>query len=312
MKLHENSFTSLSESRLFHSPIITEASGALRWDFDYDTPKSHDKHPDVLVLGQYHNDNTGNDLVGAVNLHYLNRKQFSDLRRTLPEIMKGSNLYHRYWLGRRLLPDIFNEKYRTYSASEIRGLSQGTIYPKLGFLQASRALLGKTLGSLFKSKAQRAKEALPSYPQDLETLRQQADLAAQQLPQHELITPADEPEIKAALKARQDQAQAQTIPGIEQNEDEPFLRANQQLQQQQMARGEATPQQTQLPPPEPELQEPTEMKPQNLGKEFERERAEHREELLDPKNDLDLDNLEEAIIYYDPRRKSYVIEKHEI
>jgi hypothetical protein len=94
--------------------------------FEY--PNFHnDPHPIILQLGTYIHPNTKNKLVGAVNLNYMTAEEQELLRYYLPEVLKGKNLKDRYWIGRKLLPYIFKNFYRTYNSSLLAGAESGTI-----------------------------------------------------------------------------------------------------------------------------------------------------------------------------------------
>jgi hypothetical protein len=74
-----------------------------------------DPRPKVLKLGTWIHPNTGNVLIGGINLHYLRPEQIQKIQYYLPEILKDRNLRRRYWTGMRLAPDIFDNFYRTYN-----------------------------------------------------------------------------------------------------------------------------------------------------------------------------------------------------
>lgn len=86
-----------------------------------------DPRPHVLVLGRYRNPNTGNILVGGINLHYLNARQVESVRRVLPKILTRAGLKDRYWAGRKLLPEIFEDYYRTYNDNYIVSVTPDTL-----------------------------------------------------------------------------------------------------------------------------------------------------------------------------------------
>ena len=207
---------------------ILEAGEAPRWRFQYDN-FNNDPAPDILLLGSYKHPRTGNNLVGGINLHYLNKEQVDALATALPSIMSGGNLYGRYHQGLRVLPDIFDNYYRTYNAAFIRGVRQDVMYPKLGFMAAASDWLKKKFGGLFKSKAQREKEAEPVYPDDLKTMQQKLEQVVTQL-QAEPVEPEVEvePEISAAqdefLKAQHEQDKPSAE--VERDEDIQLNRAS--------------------------------------------------------------------------------------
>lgn len=294
MKLSDAHELSLEEASVYLSdmPILEDGEGP-RWKFRYDRFKV-DPTPDILLLGAYRHPNTGNDLVGGINLHYLNKQELDKLATALPQIMKAGNLYRRYWAGRQLVPGVFNDYYRTYNADYIRGVDKDIMYPKYGFLKTARDWLKKKISGLFKTKAQRQKEAEPEYPDDLEVMQNKLDRVVQDLQQQPEVRPGDEPpETPEMRRARENFLQYQREKaardlGFDDTEDELFKRAHQDL----VSGEEPTPPET-----EPE---------ENPAKEFEDKREENRRELLDPDNEID---LEESIIYFSPVAKRYIVEK---
>lgn len=87
----------------------------------------NDPRPLILRLGKYNHPTTGNSLVGGVNLNYMSQSEVEDLQYYLPEILKPKNLRDRYWEGRRLLPQAFENFYRTYRSDMMDGSSDGTL-----------------------------------------------------------------------------------------------------------------------------------------------------------------------------------------
>jgi len=102
------------------SQHLAEAGGP-RWHFDY-LNAEHDPQPDVLVLGTFDNPYTDNELIGGINLHYLDGEQLERLRRAMPDLLRGGDLKRRYRIGKVILPDIFDEYYRTYDTKYIRAI----------------------------------------------------------------------------------------------------------------------------------------------------------------------------------------------
>jgi flagellar biosynthesis GTPase FlhF len=185
-------------------PIKEEGEGP-RWKFRYDNFKT-DPTPDILLLGQYRHPGTGNQLVGGINTHYLNKNQITALAKALPKIMQGNNLYRRYWIGRQLIPDIFNNFYRTYNAEYIRGVAADVMKPKTTFKQAAADWIKRNVSSLFKSK-KRQKDDKPQYPSDLAdmqtNLQNTMTNLASQKPQRPSEEPEDTPEMRKAREAFQ-------------------------------------------------------------------------------------------------------------
>ncbi len=310
MKLSNATNFNLTES-LFIEPFC-EAGEAPRWKFNYGSWKE-DPTPDILLLGAYQHPNTGNNLVGGINLKYLQQAQRDQLAKVLPQIMAAPNLYSRYHIGKRLLPDIFQHAYRTYNAANIRGVQHDVFYPKYGFMKAAADTLKKKIGGLFKSKDQRAKEAQPQYPDDLKGMNDTLDSVVTKLGQQQAPIAPSAPEIQVARNNYQ-QLKADQNPSytdVERQEDQPYIQANHDLQRHQLAQGETTPQAVnpivtkQILPKIAKPQTQPSISPQQLGQSFEKERTESQKELLDPKNDIDLD---ESIRYYCPRVKQYIVE----
>lgn len=306
MKLADAVEFSPSEARIAFQVMLFEDEEGPRWKFNYHGRQVTDPSPDILLLGAYRHPGTGNNLVGGVNLHYLNSKQRDDLARVLPDIMGQRNLKARYWTGRNLLPDVFNNFYRTYNSRFIRGVQKDTLFPQYGFLKTAKKWLGKKLGGIFKSKAQRQKEAEPQYPDDLTAMQDRLDQAVSQLVQDPPPEePPDSPEMQAARQAFQDYQRQKTMQDIERIEDEPFLAAQQDLEQAYEEPGIQ----------DPEVQEtetglgqegPT---PEETRQQLEREQQARQDELSNPNNELDPDmDLEESITYYSPIAGHYIIE----
>ena len=105
--------------------IITEGYGRVL-NYNYDNFKV-DPRPKVLLLGRWRHPRTRNNLVAGINLNYLSDEQKLRLRQALPEILKSRNLRRRYWKGREVLPDIFNDLYRTYDARYVHAVTPATL-----------------------------------------------------------------------------------------------------------------------------------------------------------------------------------------
>ncbi len=340
MRLTDAVQSSLVESRFF---LFSEDGEAPRWSFNYDSSRN-DPSPDILVLGAYTHPSSGNNLVGGVNLNYLDKAARDDLARVLPQLMQGSNLYQRYHLGKQLLPGVFDNFYRTYKAQNIRGINQSVFHPKYGMMQATKDFLKKKIGGLFKSKAQRAADAEPKFPSDLSGMKDALDSAVNslglQIAKGE--EEADSPEMKAARQnfSKFKMDRAKSMMDIERQEDEPLIQATQNFQQTQLQGGQVTPQQV-SPQAAQTVQQnqsiptpPTrDLTPQQMGRTIEQERYENQRELNDPNNSIDLDGdglpddqqappvdqetqgyfdeldrLNESVVYYCPKLRRYIIE----
>lgn len=314
MKLADATNMTLEEAQLFveGEPLLEDGEGP-RWKFRYDN-FDVDPTPDILLLGAYKHPNTGNNLVGGINLHYLNSQQIEKLAKALPEIMNSGNLKARYWKGRSLAPDVFTDYYRTYDSKYIRGVEQDVMYPKYGFLKTARSWLKKKLANIFRTKRQREKEAQPEYPDDLQNIQTRLNDVVTQLQQQPGERPAEEPpdtpEMRRAreafLKYQRDKAKEELI-----DTDDEILKRNVDDYIDKQTKEQLPSEPSQEEPPEEELPEPSpEPSPRERAEEFEQERQENQRELLDPDNEIDPDlDLEESIIYFSPIKGRYIVEK---
>jgi hypothetical protein len=297
MKLSNAVNCSVIESGRFSVPIMEDGEGP-RWKFGYNGQRVTDPNPDILLLGAYRHPGTGNNLIGGVNLHYITPEQRDEVAQALPEIMKAGNLKSRYWAGRKLVPDVFENYYRTYNADSIRGVQKDVMYPKYGYLKTAQSWFKKKLGGIFKGKDQRQKEAEPKYPNDLQSMQDTLDQAVLRLAKNPPADePPDSPEMQAARRAFHDYQRNRTMKGIERQEDEPFIAAQQD--------------QTYTEPEEAPEQEyqPRDESPREIRQELEKEADSRRRELEDPNNVVDPDiDLEESIVYYSPVAGHYIIE----
>lgn len=182
MKLSTAATLEYSGSEIFNSIAILEGEASPRWSFKYDN-FDHDPTPDVLVLGMYRHPNTGNNLVGAINLRYLNKRQIEQLQKILPQLHQTKNLKRRYYMGISLLPEVFEHYYRTYNAEHIRDLKRGAIYPKYGILKTAANYVKKKAANVFKTRKQREADALPQYPNDIADIDSRIDQAVRQVAQ---------------------------------------------------------------------------------------------------------------------------------
>lgn len=105
---------------------IEESSDIYR--FSYDRAK-HDPRPRVLILGQWQNPDTGNNLVGGLNLNYLSNDEIKIVQKIIDRITKYNNLKSRYWAGRNLIPSIWRKSYRTYDKNFIGSAMKADFTP---------------------------------------------------------------------------------------------------------------------------------------------------------------------------------------
>ena len=316
MKLADTVSMGLHESRVFCSDMaILEDGEGPRWQFGYDNFKT-DPNPDILLLGAYQHPNTKNNLVGGINLHYLRSDQVDNLSKALPQIMAAGNLYGRYHVGKRLVPDVFTNYYRTYNAAHIRGVKQDVMYPKYGFMKTAANWIKKKIGGIFKSKEKREKENQPQYPNDLSNMQHELNKTVERL-QHNPPKDVDPntPEIQAARNAflQYRREQQMSMQDVEKQEDEPLNQAvanynNVQTGKIEPVQQAAIPTKTQKrrqpqAQPQPQAQQPDQKQLSKID--FDAERKKNQEELLDPNNDID---LSESITYYSPTLKRYITE----
>lgn len=335
MKLNNCSLMGLAESRIFVRDFVMSEDGeAPRWQFRYDNYHV-DPNPNILLLGAYRHPNTGNYLVGGININYLDPPQIANLSKMLPQIMSGGNLQVRYRIGERILPEIFTSYYRTYDAEYIRGVKKGVMYPKRGLTQTVR----KWLKNIFQTKKKREQEDQPEFPDDLQGMQDRLDGAIQQI--HD--TPGrfsddpQTPEIQQALaqydklqrdkKLRQaglkdvdtDMVQQALAADVQDTEEQD---AEEQETQATQPRQRTQPKQQRQPrQAQPADAEFGEFTPQERARSIERERQENAAELsdvtpeeLDEPDELDEpaefpdDDLVESITYWSATQKRYITE----
>lgn len=337
MNLSELSTVTVRESQEFYdSVLILEDGEGPRWRFNYSNFKN-DPNPDILLLGAYRHPTTGNNLVGGINLHYLDRAQIEQLAKVLPKIMAANSLYRRYHVGKRELPQVFDNFYRTYNASYIHGVEKDTMYPRYGLLKTTADWVKKKLGSILKTKKQREKDAQPQYPSDLTSMNTELDKVVQQLQQ---VPPTDSlsktPDVKAAKAQQLKQQIDKTEAGIQRNIDEPVRRAYRDYKRETNPELRPTLPLNQIGPSvdtdasdaidqqEYERQISPQQRQEIKKQRFEQEEQENLEELMAPSEPTELDvppetpeisttdsdqNMQESVIrYYSPRLRRYITE----
>lgn len=291
MKLSDASEYGVVESKWMTPMPINEDGEGPRWKFRYDNWK-HDPTPDILLLGSWRHPRTGNNLVGGVNTNYLSQKQTLELAKALPSIMKAGDLQRRYWVGRRLVPSVFDNFYRTYNAAHIRGVEQDVMHPKYNFAKAAGDWIKKKVAGIFKSKAQRQKDAQPQYPDDLTDMQSNLAQAMTQLQQQRPDQPADEPEdtpeMRRAREAFQQFQRNRVMAQLQEPDIDDDIMTGIEQDALDTAREEP----------------PQEIDSDNIRDQFEQDRAENQ---ID-NEELDDNELEESIVYFDPRQRRYVVE----
>ena len=315
MKLHDAVICSVIESTIFSVPILEDEEGP-RWKFGYSGRKVTDQNPDILLLGAYRHPSTGNSLVGGINLNYVTPEQRDKVARALPEIMKPNNLKGRYHAGRRLVPEVFNNFYRTYNSNFIRGVRKDVMYPKYGYVKTVKNWLKKKAGGIFKSKEKRQQDTQPKYQDDLQSMQDRLDQVVQQLVKNPPAEePPDTPEMQAARSNFKDFQRRKTMQDIERQEDEPYITARQDLEQAYIEPGEQAPETLENPDyeiyqdEEESQREIAQESPREIAQELDRERRAREAELSDPNNEWDPNSdLEESIVYFSPITGRYMIE----
>jgi len=316
--------------------ILKEEGEAPLWNFQYDKFRT-DPRPRVLILGAYTHPQTGNNLVGGVNINYLNNRQRERLRRALPTLMQAKNLYYRYHRGLRILPDIFDSFYRTYDPSYIRAVDKSALYPKKEPDAARQELAKARLDKIRKTRETRLQQAMPKYPTDIsqmdKTLDQKTELVAQAPPTEQ---PPIEPEVSnakanfARIKQAKTDAQSQKIAQTAQDAKEPdgYISPEQEEQPpQQLSRELEAERQTandelktvaadntapdplekrpQRPAPRPAPVPVEPQRPEVPQRNAPEARSEPDEDVIQMEPE---EGLEESIIYFDPRYNRYIIE----
>lgn len=119
------------------------------------------------MLGHWRHPTSGNNLVAGINLNYLSQQQRQQLQQALPQLLKSRNLKQRYWMGRRLLPQIFTNFYRTYRRDVIDTVTPQTL--RFGRPAAQQAAAGQVdtdrqarlaqLAALLQKQRERADQA---------------------------------------------------------------------------------------------------------------------------------------------------------
>ena len=335
MNLSELSTVTVRESQEYYdSVVLLEDGEGPRWRFNYSNFKN-DPNPDILLLGAYTHPTTGNNLVGGINLHYLNRAQLEQLAKVLPKIMAASSLYRRYHVGKRELPQVFNNFYRTYNATYIQGVEKDTMYPRYGLLKTTADWVKKKLGSVLKTKSQREKDAQPQYPRDLSSMNTELDKVVQQLQKVPPTDPlAQTPDVQAAKKQQQQQQIDKTEAGIQRKLDEPIRRAYRDHKRETNPELKPTLPLDQIGPSvdtdasremdqQQYQQQLTQPQQQQIKKQrFEQEEQDNMEELMTPSEPTELDSpestpdigtvdgdIQESVIrYYSPRLGRYITE----
>lgn len=202
--------------------IILEGYGRT-YDFPYQK-FSTDPRPRILLLGKYRHPTTGNINIGGINLNYLNDEQIKELRQNLKTVLQPKNLQLRYWRGRRLMPDIFTNAYRTYNTDYVGAVTKDTLtfWPSIGELdQAERAAKEQEMQQY--DKAMRTKHKIGRVPKAAPPTPEPA------LPEVPSVEPEAEPKGPAPatdieLARPETEVPSEPAPGVgKQQEQEPAI-----------------------------------------------------------------------------------------
>jgi hypothetical protein len=85
-----------------------------------------DPKPDVLILGNWKNQTTKNQLIAGINLNYLSSGQLDRLRKAANRIFRRDTLRSRYRYLKSILPDIAMY-YRTYDTKYIKSIEHNEL-----------------------------------------------------------------------------------------------------------------------------------------------------------------------------------------
>lgn len=289
MRLSDAHTATLEESRLaFTSVAICEDDEGPRWRFRYDSTTASDS-PDILLLGAYKHPSTGNYLIGGINLNYLDKKQRDNLAKNLPKIMRGNNLYSRYWIGRKTNPDIFDNFYRTYNAEYVKGVSTDVMYPKYGVYKTGKDWLKKKLSGLFKTKAQRQRAQEPKYPEDLDNMQDRLDQVVRRIQQPAEPTEPEEPKPTERQPRPEEPRETQPEPDEMQTARDAYRQQQLEKQREQAdaERREDLPVAQGRQELDQELGEP-QIDPEEARRELQQQRVETQRELRNPENEINL------------------------
>lgn len=297
MKLSIVEHIALCDSK---SVMIESDEGPL-WDFDYSN-YHNDPHPSVLILGAYTHPSTGNNLIGGINLNYLTQEQRDRVARELPKIMHAHNLYERYQIGKRVLPDIFQNKYRTYDAANINNVSSRIFYPIGGMIDSTLDLIKTKVDNLQKTDAERVTDLQPDYQPDLADMND-----------------------ALAKTTKQFNPQAVTQPSstdLERQEEIPFDVAKDNYDKHQLQNNQTTPQEVSIQPqnyttskPQPNNQKISLPPPPKKKRQIPAKKQKPQltrppapqQDLISNETEKQED-LEESIRYYCHTKKKYIVE----
>ena len=267
---------------------------------------------------------TGNNLVGGINLHYLDAQRVDELASALPSIMQGSSLYSRYQAGLRAVPEIFTNFYRTYDSKFIRGVRQDIMYPKYGTVKTVSKDIQNKIDQATKTPTQRAKESEPEYPEDLTNMQKKLDDVVQQLQtQPPPAVDPQEPEMQVA-RAEYQKSQAEPYQNVVRQDEREEQEAADAVRELEAQPETAVPSPAEAPAPtlpeqplaasvqspeeplQPVADTPTAPAPVEAPPSEEEEAIPELTDIADANTKED---LEESIIYYSPTLRRYVVEQ---
>jgi hypothetical protein len=323
--------------------LLLEAPALPRWQFDYTGRKAYDPKPDILVLGAFKHPNTGNRLVGGINLNYLTSAENERLEKILPEIMRGRNLYERYNIGRLHDPLIFDTYYRTYNNDFISMIGKSKIYPRYGTFVRTQddtkefkpaparkaqepADISRIDGEVQAGKLQDI--AIPTGPgkepprppeppvQDIE-LQRHATQVQDEIEQGEEVPPPAEYEAPVERpEAPEEMPDYDVLPAEPEVEREPIQRQlDAAVEPQQPERRPQSPAEPAQQRPVPTLGRPKDERPAarpeiQAPEITPEETPDDNEDDLDSYDDTDAEELQEHTIrYYSPKHKRFIVEQ---
>jgi len=122
----------IKKSRPVRVQVIEEGYGRTFTVDPYTGDKVTDPKPTALSLGKFRS-SRGNQLMSGINLNYLSDEQRKRLQQNLPSILRKPdgrperNNRRRVRKLRAMMPDIFNQAYRTYNRAEMNNVQPGVL-----------------------------------------------------------------------------------------------------------------------------------------------------------------------------------------
>lgn len=221
------------ERRLLRGRLVSEAARVYKFEYpNYNL----DPRPHVLVLGYWTNPDTGNRLLGGLNLNYATEEEFAALKKALPLILRVKTLQQRYRLGKRILPDVFSQMYRTYNKEYIHKIEPDEIL--LGAdKKAADADKAVDVDKLKKAVAAARRDKDEPTPEKPTPEKPAPEKLAPEKP----TPPADEPDLDLEKPAIDKQRDLTKIAAIKQKQDKQRRKTELATQDALMAQDETPP-----------------------------------------------------------------------